>query len=124
MPVGTPRFFPPFFGEKRSKISPVRRPVCGSLFSGKISREIAGEISAKILSAVSVSVLSVVSVVHWVIVGGGSESWNGEAMTKAGVNGKPDILFLTSSLRGFSRGTLKLNSNSQSIRSRRVAPHL
>jgi len=37
MPVGTPRFFPPFFGEKRSKISPVRSRVRSGLFLGKIS---------------------------------------------------------------------------------------
>jgi len=35
MPVGTPRFFAPFFGEKRSKISPVRSRVRSGLFFGE-----------------------------------------------------------------------------------------
>jgi len=52
MPVGTPRFFPPFFGEKRSKISPVRSRVRSGLFLGKF-RENFGRFLAKILGTVS-----------------------------------------------------------------------
>ena len=37
MRVGTSHFFAPFFGEKRSKISPVRSRVRSGLFLGKIS---------------------------------------------------------------------------------------